>query len=96
MSAARPRAGRAAFPTGSPSPAMGAGASRLAGKGIPVVITNRGGMGRVATDAAGAADAKRFYLWGDNLTPQKARILLMLALARTRDAAELQRIFDEY
>jgi len=86
----------AAFPTGSPSPAMEQALSRLAGKGIPVVITNRGGMGRVRDTRAGAADAKRFYLWGDNLTPQKARILLMLALTRTREAAELQRIFDEY
>jgi L-asparaginase len=86
----------AAFPTGSPSPAMEQALSRLAGKGIPVVITNRGGMGRVRDTRAGGADAKRFYLWGDNLTPQKARILLMLALTRTREAAELQRIFDEY
>ena len=86
----------AAFPTGSPSPAMEQALSRLAGKGVPIVITNRGGMGRVRDTRAGAADAKRFYLWGDNLTPQKARILLMLALTRTREAAELQQIFDEY
>lgn len=32
----------------------------------------------------------------DNLSPQKARILLMLALARTRDPQELRRIFSEY
>lgn len=31
-----------------------------------------------------------------HLTPQKARILLMLALTRTTDRAELQRIFREY
>ena len=31
-----------------------------------------------------------------HLTPQKARILLMLALTRTRDARELQRIFLQY
>lgn len=30
----------------------------------------------------------------DNLTPQKARILLMLALTRTRSSAELQAYFD--
>lgn len=29
-------------------------------------------------------------------TPQKARILLMLALTKTKDKAEIQRIFDEY
>jgi L-asparaginase len=33
---------------------------------------------------------------GDNLTPQKARILLMLALTRTSDPAEIQRMFDTY
>jgi L-asparaginase len=32
----------------------------------------------------------------DNLSPQKARILLMLALTRTRDIAEIRRIFSEY
>lgn len=31
-----------------------------------------------------------------HLTPQKARILLMLALTRTRDPIEIQRIFREY
>lgn len=32
----------------------------------------------------------------DNLNPQKARILLMLALTRSADPAELKRIFSEY
>ena len=32
----------------------------------------------------------------DNLSPQKARILLMLALARTSDPDELRRIFSQY
>jgi L-asparaginase len=86
----------AAFPTGSPSPAMEKSLERIAAKGIPVVITNRGGMGRVRDTRAGSGDAKRYYVWGDNLTPQKARVLLMLALTRTREGAELQRIFDEY
>ena len=86
----------AAFPTGSPSPALEKALDRIAAKGIPVVITNRGGMGRVRDTRGGAADAKRHFVWGDNLTPQKARILLMLALTRTREAAELQRLFDEY
>ena len=31
-----------------------------------------------------------------HLTPSKARILMMLALTRTQDARELQRIFDSY
>jgi L-asparaginase len=32
----------------------------------------------------------------DNLSPQKARVLLMLALATTRDVAKIRRIFAEY
>jgi len=32
----------------------------------------------------------------DNLNPQKARILLMLALTKTRDPKEIQRMFSEY
>jgi L-asparaginase len=31
-----------------------------------------------------------------HLLPQKARILLMLALTRTRDPREIQRMFNEY
>jgi L-asparaginase/Glu-tRNA(Gln) amidotransferase subunit D len=30
------------------------------------------------------------------LTPIKARVLLMLALTKTRDRAEIQRMFREY
>jgi L-asparaginase len=32
----------------------------------------------------------------DNLSPHKARILLMLALTQTCDPVELRRIFSEY
>lgn len=32
----------------------------------------------------------------DNLSPQKARILLMLALTKTRDVAEIRRMFEQY
>ena len=68
-------------------------AVRVAAKGIAVVMTNRGGMGRVTDTRAAEA---RPLIWGDNLTPPKARILLMLALTATRDRAELQRIFQTY
>jgi L-asparaginase len=36
------------------------------------------------------------FIAGDNLNPQKARILLMLALTKTKDFVEIQRIFDEH
>ena len=83
----------AGFPTGSGTPAMDEAVNRLVAKGIPVVMTNRGGMGRVIDTRAAE---KRPLLWGDNLTPQKARVLLMLALTRARDPTELQRIFQTY
>jgi len=46
-------------------------------------------LGRRAFDALG-------LLPTDNLSPQKARILLMLALTQTRDRREIARIFSEY
>jgi L-asparaginase len=36
------------------------------------------------------------WIPGDNLNPQKARILLMLALTRTSDPSEIRRMFTEY
>jgi L-asparaginase type II len=83
----------AGFPTGSGSPAMDEAVKRVAAKGIPVVMTNRGGMGGV-TDTR--PKEKRALIWGDNLTPQKARILLMLALTTTKDPGELQQFFQKY
>lgn len=60
----------------------------------PVIVrSNRTGNGRVIPrkdyDAEGMVP-------GDNLNPQKARILLMLALTKTRDLNEIRRIFREY
>ena len=83
----------AGFPTGSGTPAMDEAVTRMVAKGIPVVMTNRGGMGRVTETRP---KEKRPLIWGDNLTPSKARILLMLALTTTKDPAELQRIFQSY
>ena len=83
----------AGFPTGSGTPAQEDAVKRVAAKGIPVVMTNRGGMGRVIDKKPKEA---RPLVFGDNLTPVKARVLLMLALTTTRDRAELQRIFERY
>ncbi len=60
----------------------------------PVLVrSSRTGNGRVIGrdeyDAMGLIPA-------DTLSPQKARILLMLALTRTRDPNEIKRIFTEY
>ena len=83
----------AGFPTGSATPAMEDAMNRASARGIPVVMTNRGGTGRI-TDMRGKE--KRPLVFGDNLTPQKARVLLMLALTTTRDLAQIQRIFERY
>jgi L-asparaginase len=60
----------------------------------PVLVrSSRTGNGRVAArddyDALGILSA-------DTLNPQKARVLLMLALTKTRDLKEIRRIFAEY
>ncbi len=57
----------------------------------PVVMTNRGWTGRVLPQKS-----RPHYIWGDNLPPQKARILLMLALTKTKNRKEIQRMFWEY
>ena len=58
-----------------------------------LVRSSRVGNGRVVAtaeyDALGVVPS-------DTLTPQKARILLMLALTKTSDIKELRRIFSEY
>ena len=62
-------------------------------KGIPVVKSSRVGNGMVTRVAE---DDKYGFIAADTLNPQKARILLMLALTKTNDPAMIQRIFDEY
>jgi L-asparaginase len=73
------------------------------GKKVFVVTSTRTGSGRIAPGrGAGrrgtAADnnERQFRIAADDLPPVKARILLMLALTKTQDPAEVQRIFTEY
>jgi L-asparaginase len=58
-----------------------------------LVRSSRVGNGRVIAtaeyDALGVIPS-------DTLNPQKARILLMLALTKTSDPKEIRRIFSEY
>lgn len=60
----------------------------------PVLVrSSRPGNGRVIA----LADYEPLQMIpADNLNPQKARILLMLALTRTHDLKEIARIFSEY
>jgi L-asparaginase len=61
--------------------------------GARVVISSRAGSGRTF---APTKSKEAGYLQADNLNPQKARVLLGLALAVTQDPKHLQRIFDQY
>lgn len=64
-------------------------------KGIVVVRSARVGSGIIARNGE-ANDDKYGFVSSDNLNPQKARILLMLALTKTNDVKEIQQMFWEY
>jgi L-asparaginase len=66
---------------------------RAQAKGVVVVMTTRTRSGRVQ-DTPRRHEAK--IVPADNLPPEKARVLLQLALTKTTDVAEITRIFDEY
>lgn len=60
-----------------------------------IVRTSRVGDGLLIRN--GEVDDDEYgTIAGNNLNPQKARILLMLALTRTRDTGEIQQIMDTY
>lgn len=58
--------------------------------GIVVVRASRTGGGRILSSHP------RDFIASDNLSPQKARILLMLALSHTTDLDDIQQMFREY
>lgn len=70
------------------------------GKGVPVVVTTRVPNGRVLPVYGFVGGGKTLQeagaIFGDDLNPQKARILLMLTLAnKVTDAKEFQKYFDK-
>jgi L-asparaginase len=75
---------------GATSGTQGEGIRYATSKGITVVTTTRTGSGRISGGGRGTMVA------GEDLAPLKARILLMVALTKTSDPAELRRIFSEY
>lgn len=66
----------------------------LATKGIPVVRASRIGSGIILKDEG--IDKSENCIPGNTLSPPKARILLSLALTKTRDYSEIEKIFAEY
>ena len=84
--------------TGAGSPTGGAtgqteAIKRAQAKGIVVAVTARTRGGRVQ-DTPRRRESK--IVPADNLTPEKARMLLQVALTKTTDLTEIQRIFGEY
>ena len=79
--------------SGAMTPAMEAALVKAAAQGMPVVVSSRTGQGRVVMTPK---KEEAGFIVADNLTPQKARVLLMLGLTRTREGTELQRMFNEY
>lgn len=80
---------------GGMSAIMKAALINCAKKGVVVIRASRTGSGVVTHNGAVDDDACNFVV-ADSLNPQKARILLMLALTKTKDLAEIQQMFWEY
>ncbi|MHB1205416.1 MAG: asparaginase [Rhodospirillaceae bacterium] len=62
-------------------------------KGVVFVQSDRKGSGRVLNSTN---SEKAGVVTADNLNAQKARMLLRLALTKTKDPKEIQRMFEEY
>ena len=84
----------AGFPSGSPTPVQKEALLRAAAAGVVVVQSSRAGSGRVIPETESLR--RSGFVGSDTLTPQKARILLMLALTRTSDPQDIRRMFATY
>ena len=83
----------AGFAPGSPTPEQRAAFERAAKSGVVVVQCSRAASGRVAPRRRLRESG---IVAGEDFSPQKARILLMLALSTTSDIAALQQVFQTY
>ena len=93
---------------GATSGTQNEGLTYAASKGVFIVTSTRTGSGRIAPpqrqgDGASGSQLtpdqqrrRQFTIAGEDHTPIKARVLLMVALTKTTDRNELQRIFSEY
>jgi len=87
---------------GATSGTQQAGIEYALKKGVFVVTTTRTGSGRIAGRGGRGrggqppSDEQRHRIAGEDLQPVKARVLLMLALAKTTDPGDVERIFTEY
>lgn len=83
----------AGFAPGMPTPQERATLERAAAQGVIIVQATRAGSGRVARRAYLARNG---WIGAGDLNPQKARVLLMLALTQTDDPNPIQRMFDTF
>jgi len=83
----------ASLPPGVTTPAETEALLEARRQGVLIVLSSRAGSGRVLPRTL---LRQQGIVVADNLTPQKARVLAMLALTRTDKEAEIQRMFDEY
>jgi len=81
---------------GALSGTQGEGLTYANSKQVLVVTTTRAGAGRISVGRPRPGTAPVYSISGDDLTPIKARILLMLAIATTNDGRAIQRMFAEY
>jgi L-asparaginase type II len=80
------------FAGGRMSAGMQRGLKKFQKSGIPVVVTSRVPLGRIVQ----APDYGFMTIVSNGLQDNKARILLMLAILKTTNLEEIQRIFDTY
>ncbi|WP_084011893.1 type II asparaginase [Paenibacillus kribbensis] len=78
---------------GSLSKTSTEGAEAAGKKGVIIARSTRVGSGVVSPSTK---DAASNFVSTDSLNPQKARILLMLALTQTHDVNQIQSFFNEY
>ncbi len=83
----------AGFAPGFPGTADSAALEAAIAQGVTVVLSTRAGSGRTYR---GERFRRNGILIADNLNPQKARILLALALTVTSEPGEIERIFATY
>lgn len=83
----------AGFAPGFPAPGEFQALEEAVQAGVIVMQCSRVGSGRIFK---GKRLAEADFLIADNLNPQKARVLLALALTRTSDKAEIERMFLTY
>jgi L-asparaginase len=83
----------AGFAPGAPNSEEAEVLKQAVKDGVIVVQSSRAGSGRIFQ---GRLMRERGFLVADNLNPQKARLLLSLALTVTADPAEITRIFETY